>query len=180
VSYPPSQGRVKPELADIIAGTCAVMRDSGAPFMVNVYPFLTRISNPRDVPLDYCLFTAGPDHWVHDGNFVYKNIFAAMLDALIAALNRLNYGDLEIVVGECGWPTAGNPEANVTNAQVFNQNLIHFCKSGAGTPRRPNWPIRCFVFEMYDEDEKSTAPGPFETHWGLYTMGAQAKYGLTW
>jgi hypothetical protein len=35
VSYPPSQGSVKPELANIIKGTCAVMRSTRAPFMVN-------------------------------------------------------------------------------------------------------------------------------------------------
>jgi len=34
VSYPPSQGSVKPELANIIKGTCAVMRSTRAPFMV--------------------------------------------------------------------------------------------------------------------------------------------------
>jgi exo-beta-1,3-glucanase (GH17 family) len=65
---------------------------------------------------------------------------------------------LEIVIGECGWPTQGDQDATTANAQIFNQNLINHCKSGAGTPRNPDKPIRCFVFEMYDENQKDTGP----------------------
>ncbi|HUA78375.1 MAG TPA: glycosyl hydrolase family 17 protein [Acetobacteraceae bacterium] len=180
ISYPPSAGTIKPELAGIIKSTCATMKSTGAPFMVNIYPFLTRLQNPRDVPLDYCLFTAQQDHWVHDGPYTYKNIFDAMLDALHVALAKIGFGDLEIVVGECGWPTAGATDANNANAQTFLQNLINHCKSGAGTPRMPGRKLPCFVFEAYDEDQKSTAPGPFETHWGVYNAGGTEKFPLKW
>src|SRR5262249_1101774 len=37
-SYPPSAGSIKKEFEDIIKGTCDVMRSTGAPFMVNIYP----------------------------------------------------------------------------------------------------------------------------------------------
>ena len=45
--------------------------------------------------------------------------------------------------------------------------------------------IPCFIFEMYDEDKKSTAPGAFETYWGVYEYDSQnsdyvAKYTLNW
>jgi hypothetical protein len=180
ISYPPSAGAIKPELVDIIKGTCQVMRDSGAPFMVNIYPYLDRKNNPRDIPLDYCLFTAGPDHWVTDGPYTYKNIFDASLDALQVALDEIGYGDLEIVVGECGWPTAGGPDASPENAKTFVQNLIKHCKSGSGTPRFPNRIIRCFVFEAYDEDLKDTSPGEFERHWGVFDDIGNAKYPLSW
>ncbi|QBR71206.1 hypothetical protein CU048_07815 [Beijerinckiaceae bacterium] len=179
-SYPPSAGAIKPELVEIIKGTCAIMQASGAPFMVNIYPFITRAQNRNDVPLDYCLFTAGSDHWVKDGAYTYKNIFDAMIDALHVALDKIGYGDLEIVIGECGWPTAGDVDANNANAQTFLQNLITHCKSGAGTPRLPARGIRCFVFEAYDEDLKSTAPGPFETHWGVYDGSGNLKFPLQW
>jgi exo-beta-1,3-glucanase (GH17 family) len=179
-SYPPSAGSVKPGLKDIIKGTCAVMRSSGAPFMVNVYPFITYIQNRHVIPLPYCLFTARPDQWVIDGKYTYKNIFDAMLDALHVALGKIDCGDLEIVVGECGWPTAGDPDATVANAQTFNQRLINHCKSSEGTPRYPGKPIQCFVFEMYDEDKKSTDPGKFEPFWGVKGAGGSFKYALTW
>jgi exo-beta-1,3-glucanase (GH17 family) len=159
VSYPPSQGSVKPELANIIKGTCAVMRSTRAPFMVNIYPFITRVQNRSVVPLDYCLFTAPPDQWVKDGAYTYTNIFVAMIDALHVALENIDCGDLEIVVGECGWPSSGDPDATNNNARTFNQGLINQCKSNQGTPRYPGKPIQCFVFEMYDEDRKPTGPG---------------------
>jgi len=180
VSYPPSQGSVKPELANIIKGTCAVMRSTRAPFMVNIYPFITRVQNRSVVPLDYCLFTAPPDQWVKDGAYTYTNIFVAMIDALHVALENIDCGDLEIVVGECGWPSSGDPDATNNNARTFNQGLINQCKSNQGTPRYPGKPIQCFVFEMYDEDRKPTGPGAFEPYWGVCDGAGNPKYKLMW
>jgi exo-beta-1,3-glucanase (GH17 family) len=180
VSYPPSAGTIKPKFVQVVSHTARIMQSSGAPFMVNVYPYLTRKENPRDVPLAYCLFTAPPEQWVRDGSYTYKNIFDAMLDALHVALEGIAFGDLQIVVGECGWPTAGGPDANVQNAQIFNQNLIDHCKSGAGTPRMSGRKIGCFVFEAYDEDRKDTAPGMFEKYWGVYGQSYEKKYPLNW
>ncbi|GGJ03453.1 glycosyl hydrolase family 17 protein [Neoroseomonas lacus] len=179
-SYPPSAGSIKPELESVISKTCAIMQKSGAPFLVNIYPFLTRIQNLNDVPLDYCLFTAGSNHWVRDGAYTYKNIFDAMIDALHVALGKIGLGNMEIVIGECGWPTAGNDEATVANAQTFNQNLINHCKSGAGTPRIPGKKIGCFLFETFDEDEKDTGPGQFERYWGAFNLNGSKKYPLNW
>ena len=141
---------------------------------------LAYAQNPKDVSLPYCLFTAGPEQWAHDGNYTYTNILDAMLDALHVALGRIGCGDLEIVVGECGWPTSGGLDATVTNAQTFNQNLIHHCKSGKGTPRYPGKQIQCFVFEMYDEDTKPVDAGQFERFWGVKGGNGSFKYGLNW
>ncbi len=179
-SYPPSAGSIKKEFEDVIKGTCDVMRSTGAPFMVNIYPFITRRDNRSVVSLDYCLFHASPQEWVRDGAYTYENIFDAMLDALRVALTRIGCGDLEIVVGECGWPTAGDQDATVANAQLFNQGLIRHCKSGAGTPRNRGKTIQCFAFEMYDEDKKPTDAGPFERYWGVYDGAGNPKYRLAW
>ena len=180
-SYPPSAGAFNGSLKDTILDVCAVLKADNSVFMVNVYPF-------NNVHLDYCLFTAGEKHWVHDGSYTYKNIFDAMYDALYVALGNNGYGSLPIVIGEAGWPTG--PSATYTtatkaNAQVFNQNLINHCKSGNGTPRNSNVKIPCFIFEMYDEDKKPTDAGLFEQHWGVYGYNAtkndyEAKYSLTW
>jgi hypothetical protein len=179
-SYPPSAGAIKTEYLQVIKATCEVMKFSGAPFMVNIYPFITRVQNRNDVPLDYCLFTAGENHWVRDGSHTYKNIFDAMIDALHVALDKIGYPNLEIVIGECGWPTAGDVDATPANARTFLQNMINHCKSGQGTPRLPSRTIRCFAFEMYDEDLKPTGPGPFETHWGVCDASGQPKFKLDW
>jgi exo-beta-1,3-glucanase (GH17 family) len=177
-SYPPSAGQFDPSLVGIITAACRVMADSHAPFMVNVYPFLDIVGTPQ-IPLAYCLFTAPQGDWVHDGQYTYKNIFDASLDALYVALGKIGLPDFPVVVGECGWPTLGHPLATVAHAQTFNQNLIFHCKSGIGTPRRSG-PIVCYLFEMYDEANKPVEPGAFEVAWGTYDGGGQAKYALAW
>jgi hypothetical protein len=174
-SYPPSNGSIKPELVDVIKGTCEVMRSTGSPFMVNIYPFLARRDNPKDVSLDYCLFNGK----VVDGSYTYSGIFHAMMDALYVALGRIGYGNLEVVIGESGWPTQGHEDATTGNAEKFNNALIRNIKT-TGTPRFPNRPIRCFLFEMYDEDQKSVEHGPFEHYWGVYRTAGVPKYSLVW
>ena len=178
-SYPPSAGAFDPGLVTIITAACKVMSTSHAPFMVNVYPFLDVINNGQ-IPLPYCLFTAPKKDWVTDGQYVYKNIFDASLDALYVAMGGIGFPRLAVVVGECGWPTQGNTVATIANAQTFNQNLINHCKSSGGTPRRPGSPIICYVFEMYDEANKPTGPGPFEVAWGVCNGSGKAKYSLSW
>ncbi|PHS04842.1 MAG: hypothetical protein COA88_13160 [Kordia sp.] len=179
-SYPPSSGALNSSYASIVASVCDVIKSSGGVFMVNIYPFLDVNSNPS-IPLAYCLFTATSSDWVQDGSYTYKNIFDASYDALFVALTAIGHGDLSIAVGECGWPTgpsASYVAATTANAKTFNQNLITHCKSGVGTPRVPNVPINCFIFEMYDEDTKSTAPGEFERHWGVCDANGTEKYSL--
>ena len=187
-SYPPSAGSFNNGLKNIIIDVCNILDADNSVFMVNMYPFLAHNSQPNNVPLDYCLFTAGEKHWVHDGNYTYKNIFDAMYDALYIALGNNGYGSLPIVIGEAGWPTGPSTTysaATRINAQTFNQNLINHCKSGNGTPRKPGVRIPCFIFEMYDEDTKLIEAGAFEQHWGVYgydseSKSYQTKYGLTW
>ena len=187
-SYPPSAGAFNSSLKNTILDVCAILKEDNSVFMVNVYPFITQNNQPNNVHLDYCLFTAGEKHWVHDGSYTYKNIFDAMYDALYVALGNNGYGSLPIVIGEAGWPTgptATYSTATKANARTFNQNLINHCKSGNGTPRNPNVRIPCFIFEMYDEDKKPTGAGLFEQHWGVYGYNSQsknyeAKYSLTW
>ncbi len=186
-SYPPSAGSLNSKTSAQVLDACSVIKDDDSVFMINVYPFITQ-NNLRSINLDYCLFTAGKDHWVHDGSYTYKNIFDAMYDALYVALGNNGYGDLPIVIGEAGWPTgptATYPSATTSNAETFNQNLINHCTSGKGTPRRKSINIPCFIFEMYDEDTKPTGAGTFEHHWGAYGYNSEhndykAKYPLNW
>jgi hypothetical protein len=173
-SWPPSHGKIKDKFKGVIKSTCGVIKDSKAPFMVNIYPFLTRKDNPNDVPLNYAIFQNKSPQFMDSGK-PYFNLFDAMLDALHFALKDIGYQDLEIVVGECGWPTSGYIETSEF-AEIFLKSLKDHCKSGKGTPMRPNKPIQCFVFEMYDEDKKSLAPGQFEAHWGICDGQGKPKF----
>ncbi|MCA0304585.1 MAG: hypothetical protein LCH95_19430 [Proteobacteria bacterium] len=179
-SYPPSAGALVPARQDLVRATCAVAQATEAPFLVTLYPFLAYLSAPADIPLDYCLFTAPPERAVVDGAYRYGNLLDAMHDALAVALGRVGFPDLEIVVGETGWPTEGAAAATVANARLFNQGLIEHSRSRRGTPRRPGRAVTSYLFEMYDEANKPPVPGPFESAWGLFNSALQPKYPLAW
>ncbi|XP_021724648.1 glucan endo-1,3-beta-glucosidase 5-like [Chenopodium quinoa] len=173
----PSQGAFRPELSQIMTELVSFLNSNGSPFVVNIYPFLSLYGN-SDFPQDYAFF-AGTNHPVIDGPNVYYNAFDGNYDTLVAALNRIGYGQMPIVIGEVGWPTDGAIGANLTAARVFNQGLINHVLSNKGTPLKPGAPpMDVYIFSLLDEDSKSTLPGNFERHWGIFSFDGQAKYQL--
>lgn len=173
----PSQGTFRPELTQIMTQLVSFLNSNGSPFVVNIYPFLSLYGN-SDFPQEYAFF-AGTNHPVIDGPNVYYNAFDGNYDTLVAALNKIGYGQIPIVIGEVGWPTDGAFGANLTAARVFNQGLINHVLSNKGTPLRPGAPPSdIYLFSLFDEDSKSTLPGDFERHWGIFSFDGQAKYEL--
>ncbi|XP_068637859.1 glucan endo-1,3-beta-glucosidase 5 [Aristolochia californica] len=173
----PSQGSFRPELTQIITQLVSYLNSNGSPFIVNIYPFLNLYLN-KDFPQDYAFFD-GSSHPVMDGPNVYSNAFEGNLDTLVAALNRIGYGQMPIVIGEVGWPTDGDISANLTAARAFNQGLINYVLSGKGTALRPGVPpMDIYLFSLLDEEAKSLLPGNFERHWGIFSFDGQAKYPL--
>ncbi|KAG0499126.1 hypothetical protein HPP92_003817 [Vanilla planifolia] len=134
----PSQGTFRPELTQIMTQLVSFLNSNGSPFMVNIYPFLSLYQNP-DFPQDYAFFE-GSSHPVVDGTNVYYNAFDGNFDTLVAALNRIGYAQLPIVIGEVGWPTDGAFGANLSAARAFNQGLVNNVLSNKGTPLRPGVP----------------------------------------
>ena len=173
----PSQGTFRPELAPIITQLVQFLNSNGSPFVVNIYPFLSLYGN-SDFPQDYAFF-GGTTHPVTDGANVYSNAFDGNFDTLVAALSKLGYGQMPIVIGEIGWPTDGAIGANLTAARAFNQGLINHVMSNKGTPLRPGVPpMDIYLFSLLDEGAKSVLPGNFERHWGVFSFDGQAKYPL--
>lgn len=173
----PSQGAFRPELTQIITQLVSFLNSNGSPFVVNIYPFLSLYEN-SDFPQDYAFFD-GTTHAVTDGSNVYNNAFDGNYDTLVAALTKMGYGQMPIVIGEVGWPTDGAIGANLTAARAFNQGLINHVVSNKGTPLRPGVPpMDIYLFGLLDEGAKSVLPGNFERHWGIFSFDGQAKYAL--
>ncbi|OMO61504.1 Glycoside hydrolase, family 17 [Corchorus capsularis] len=173
----PSQGAFRPELTQIMTQLVSFLNSNGSPFVVNIYPFLSLYQN-SDFPQDYAFFE-GSTHPVIDGANTYYNAFDGNLDTLVAALSKLGYGQMPIVIGEVGWPTDGAIAANLTAARVFSQGLIDRVVGDKGTPLRPGVPpMDVYLFSLLDEGAKSTLPGSFERHWGIFSFDGQAKYPL--
>ncbi|KAI3440246.1 Glucan endo-1 [Psidium guajava] len=173
----PSQGAFRPELTEIMTQLVSFLNSNGSPFVVNIYPFLS-LYGSTDFPQDYAFFE-GTTHAVTDGANVYTNAFDGNFDTLVAALTKLGYGQMPIVIGEVGWPTDGAVSANLTAARAFNQGLINHVLSNRGTPLRPGVPpMDVYLFSLLDEGAKSVLPGNFERHWGIFSFDGQAKYAL--
>lgn len=173
----PSQGAFRADLTQLMTQLLTFLNTNGSPFLVNIYPFLS-LYQSSDFPQDYAFFE-GSTHPVVDGPNVYYNAFDGNYDTLVAALNKLGFGQMPIAIGEVGWPTEGAPSANLSAARAFNQGLISHVLSNKGTPLRPGVPpVDVYLFSLLDEEQKSVLPGNFERHWGIFSFDGQAKYPL--
>ncbi|GAB2276048.1 hypothetical protein Dimus_010790 [Dionaea muscipula] len=172
----PSGGDFEADIHQLMVDVTSFLNETGAPFVVNIYPFISLYDDPS-FPFDYAFFN-GYSSPLDDNGKTYDNVFDANYDTLVWALQKNGFGDMSIIVGEIGWPTDGDENANSTNAQRFNQGFINHTLSGNGTPMRPNTPIDAYLFSLVDEDAKSIQPGNFERHWGLFFYDGTPKYDL--
>nr|ACG29689.1 glucan endo-1,3-beta-glucosidase 5 precursor [Zea mays] len=173
----PSAGRFRADIAGLMADMVRFLARNGAPFTVNIYPFLSLYLNEH-FPLDYAFFDGGAAP-VDDHGVLYTNVFDANFDTLVAALGAVGHGDMPVVVGEVGWPTDGDRHAKASYAQRFYAGLLRRLAANAGTPARPGQrPAEVYLFGLVDEDAKSVAPGNFERHWGVLRYDGQPKFAM--
>ncbi|XWS72893.1 hypothetical protein CRYUN_Cryun02cG0078800 [Craigia yunnanensis] len=171
----PSGGDFRSDIHDLMLQIVKFLNDNGAPFTVNIYPFIS-LYDDANFPIDFAFFD-GSSSAINDGGRVYQNVFDANHDTLVWALQKNGYGNLPIIVGEIGWPSDGDKNANPKYAQQFNQGFMSRVMAGKGTPMRSS-PVDAYLFSLIDEDAKSIQPGNFERHWGLYYVDGQPKYKL--
>lgn len=171
----PSGGDFRSAIHGYMMQIVKFLSDNGAPFTVNIYPFISLYSDPN-FPVEYAFFD-GNAAAINDGGTNYYNMFDANYDTLVWALQKNGFGNMPIIVGEIGWPTDGDVNANANYAQRFMQGFMSHIANGKGTPMRPS-PIDVYLFSLIDEDEKSIQPGNFERHWGIFTFDGLPKYQL--
>lgn len=171
----PSTGDFRANIRDPMLQIVKFLNDNGSPFTVNIYPFIS-LYDDASFPVDYAFFD-GYSSPINDGGLIYENVFDANHDTLVSALTKNGYPNMSIIVGEIGWPTDGDRNANPTNAQRFNQGFMNRVLAGKGTPMRPAAPD-AYLFSLIDEDAKSIKPGNFERHWGLFYFDGTTKYQL--
>ncbi|CAI0411955.1 unnamed protein product [Linum tenue] len=176
VSEPPSQARIRKGYDKVIfEPMLKFLRQTKSPLMVNPYPYFSYAPSIAD----YALFR--PNRGVHDShtNITYYNMFDAMMDAVYSAIKAMGYADVDIVVAETGWPSAGDPNqpaCTVDNAISFNGNLLKAVTSGKGTPLMPNRKFETYIFSLFNENLK---PGQSnERNWGLFRPDFSAVYDV--
>lgn len=168
----PSAGTFRSDISDVMTQIVKFMAENNAPFTVNIYPFLSLYGN-NDFPFNYAFFDGATP--IVDKGIEYTNVFDANFDTLVSALKAVGHGNMTIIVGEVGWPTEGDINANNGNAYRFYNGLFTKLGANRGTPLRPGY-IEVYLFGLIDEDAKSVAPGNFERHWGLFRYDGQPKF----
>ncbi|XP_010536989.1 PREDICTED: glucan endo-1,3-beta-glucosidase 6 [Tarenaya hassleriana] len=171
----PSGGDFRSDIRDLMITIVKFLSDNGGPFTVNIYPFISLYID-ANFPVEYAFFD-GNSSPLNDGGTYYYNMFDANHDTLVHALQKNGFGNMPIIVGEIGWPTDGDRNANIEYARRFNQGFMSHISGGKGTPMRPG-PIDVYLFSLIDEDAKSIQPGNFERHWGIFTYDGRPKYQL--
>lgn len=180
-SFPPSAAAFRREVVPYMAPLLGFLARTGAPFLVNAYPYFAYKADPARVDLGYALFEPGAGGVADAATGLrYDNMLHAQVDAVRAAICAANYGRaLEIRVSETGWPSQGDDdEAGATpeNAARYNGNLMRLVAQGKGTPAAPDEPLQVYVFALFNEDQK---PGPAsERHYGLFKPDGTAAYDV--
>ncbi|GMH28089.1 hypothetical protein Nepgr_029932 [Nepenthes gracilis] len=175
-STPPSTGKFwKGYDTHVLKPLLSFLKATNSPFMVNPYPFFGCSAET----LDFALFR--PNSGVFDENtgLNYTNMLDAQLDAVFSAMKLMGYDDVDIVIAETGWPSAGDDgEVGVDpdSAAAYNAHLIQHVVSGVGTPMMPNRTFETYIFALFNEDLK---PGPTcERHFGLFEPDLTPAYDV--
>ncbi|KAL1189104.1 putative glucan endo-1,3-beta-glucosidase BG5 [Cardamine amara subsp. amara] len=164
-SYPPSAATFTPESREQLVPVLKFLSQERKPILVNIYPYFAYASNPDHISLNYATFNT-EDVVVEDGPLKYSNIFDAIFDAFVWAMEKEGVMDLSMVVSETGWPSAGNGRLTTPEiAATYNGNFVKRVESGVGTPKRPNCSIEGFLFATFNENQK---PAGTEQNFGLY------------
>ncbi|XP_022158835.1 glucan endo-1,3-beta-D-glucosidase-like isoform X2 [Momordica charantia] len=179
-SFPPSSGAFNPDFVEpVIKPMLEFLRKTQSALMVNIYPFFAYMDNSNQINLDYAVFRHNPSVEDTGNGNKYSSLFVAQVDAVYAAMSKLQYDDITVLVSETGWPSDGDDQevgSNVENAAAYNGNLVRRVLIGAGTPLRPAVPLHVILFALFNENKK---PGPTsERNYGLFYPNGQRVYEI--
>lgn len=183
-SFPPSAGVFRPAYAtSVMKPLLDFLAQTGAPFMVNIFPYFSYTFNYNTINLDYALLNANATPVFDNGTgLLYTNLWDAQIDAIVAAMASLGHNDIPIVVTESGWPSVGDPTQvgpSMSNAQTYNNNLVKLVLADPpkGTPLRPGVATPTYVFSLFNENLKTGKLT--EQNWGMYYPNMSPVYPMS-
>ncbi|KAK2637524.1 hypothetical protein Ddye_032316 [Dipteronia dyeriana] len=175
-SEPPSAARFRVGYdKQVIIPMLQFLRETKSPLMINPYPYFGWAQSVSD----YCLFK--PNKGIYDENtkITYMSMFDAIMDAVYTSMKAIDYDDIEIVIAETGWSSAGDPEeaaCSVENAKAFNGNVARRATESIGTPLMPKKIFETYIFALFNENLKSG--GTSEKNFGLFKPDFTPVYDI--
>ncbi|KAJ6893937.1 glucan endo-1,3-beta-glucosidase 11-like [Populus alba x Populus x berolinensis] len=178
-SFPPSAGTFKTEVSGVMSQFLHFLSNTKSPFWINAYPYFAYKDKPDDIPLDYVLFKPNSGMVDPYTKLHYDNMLYAQVDAVIFAIARMGFNEIEVRVSETGWPSKGDSDevgATIENAAAYNKNILRRQLNSEGTPLRPNMRLEVYLFALFNEDLK---PGPTsERNYGLFQPDCTMAYNV--
>ncbi|KAM0841587.1 hypothetical protein ACQ4PT_058919 [Festuca glaucescens] len=175
-SQPPSATRFRDGWdAAVFAPMLQFLRRTSSPLVVNAYPYFGYNGDT----LPYALARPNPGVLDAGTGITYTSMFEAQLDSVYSAMRKLGFEDVEILVGETGWPTKamdGQVGVSPAEAAEYNRYLIGEVSSGSGTPLMPKRTFETYIFALFNEDLK---PGPVaERNFGMFQPDLTPMYDV--
>ncbi|KAL2246538.1 glucan endo-1,3-beta-glucosidase 8-like [Sesamum indicum] len=173
----PSEAEFRPDIMELMVEFVTLLNTSKAPFVVNMFPLIFNGENNWDP--EFAFIDNKSNFTIQDDNgLVYTNVFEFIYDSFLHAIKKAGGPDVELTVGQIGWPTDGYPGATSANAERFFGKLLPFVKSSKGTPLRPGISIEVYIHTLVDENLHKIKLGAFRRHWGVYNNNGQPKYKI--
>lgn len=102
-----------------------------APFIINIYSWFATMNGHISPALAAGSATDTPQY---DGAFSYFFNVDLQIDMHRIALCKRNATDLDLWIGETGWPSSGHPRATLDNAKIFFSSAIIRARGGTLGP----------------------------------------------
>ncbi|CAN6203480.1 unnamed protein product [Urochloa humidicola] len=180
VSGPPSAGRFRDGFdRAVFAPMLDFHRRTASPFMVNPYPYFGYNGDTLGYALARPPPAGNPGVLDPGTGITYTSMLEAQMDAVYSAMEKLGFGDVEIAVGETGWPSRaedGQVGVSAAEAAEYNRYLIGEAGGGSGTPLMPKRTFETYIFSLFNENLK---PGPVaERNFGLFEADLTPVYDV--
>ncbi|KAL7131470.1 hypothetical protein ABFS83_12G005100 [Erythranthe nasuta] len=173
----PSEADFHPNWKNEMVEFVGLLNRTNAPFVMDMFPMYFVSQRGWDIEFAF-MDNMSNFTIVDDANgFVYTNVFEFVYDSFLTAIAKAGSPNLELKVGQIGWPTDGFPGATTANAERFYKGFLPYVAGTKGTPLRPGISIDVFIYSLADENMNTPTPG-FQRHWGVYRADGEPKFNI--
>ncbi|XP_051138586.1 glucan endo-1,3-beta-glucosidase 8-like [Andrographis paniculata] len=172
----PSLAEFNEEMRAEINRTIDILRTNRSPLFLEMFPISFVTENTFLNP-EFAFMDGKSSIVINDNGKIYTNAVEFLYDSYLWAMTKYGAGDIELVIGNVGWPTDGYPGANTSTAERFYKTFLPWVASNRGTPMAPGRSINAFLNSLADEN-RMPYKYPFSRHWGIYTSYGDPKYKI--
>ncbi|CAL5037872.1 unnamed protein product [Urochloa decumbens] len=200
VSWRPSEAVFRDDIVSVMPDLVAFLRQTGAPFMVNVYPFKAYLADPKHISVAYWTFQPNDGEVDDLTGRRYYSLYDAQMDAVRYAIGRVSPSnvrtslasgtggdDIPLTSSEVGCPAWVVPTPK--NCKHFVNGLIANTLGSSSSSKNKKYTAAssllgsagggatsAYIFALFNEDKKTGDDS--ERHFGLFYPNMQPVYDV--